>query len=137
MNTTPTRNRPAARYRVPEHRNPLQPGQRVSDRYIVKEKIGTGGMGVVYRASEEEIDREVALKVITVDPTLSPAEREAWYARFKSEAQALGSLPPHPNRVVLYQYAHDKIVDVHYMAMEFVHGQQLTTVLQTKKFRAP
>lgn len=108
----------------PSELSPLvSAGDRIADRYIIQELLGSGGMGQVFCALEEEIERQVALKFIRIDPSLPPAERDASYEQFRHEAQALGSLPPHPNRVVLYQYG--KQDGLHYMAMELVRGQGL------------
>ncbi len=107
---------------------PVAVGQRVGDRYVIQALIGSGGMGLVYRAIEDEIEREVALKFIMVDANLPQVEREAYFERFRHEAQALGSLPPHPNRVVLYQYGQEQ--GTPYMAMELVRGESLTEVMR-------
>jgi len=114
------------------HRTPITIGQKVGGRYLARAILGVGGMGVVYHAVEEEIERDVALKFILVDPHMTPEEREAYYARFRKEAQALGSLPPHPNRVVLYQFGYDADADLHFMAMELVRGAQLSEVMQKR-----
>ncbi|MEO1273330.1 MAG: serine/threonine-protein kinase, partial [Myxococcota bacterium] len=112
-------------------RGPLAIGQRIAGRYVIQEWIGSGGMGVVYRAIEDEIEREVAMKFITArDGVSSTDERRAHDERFRREAQALGALPPHPNRVVLYQYGHDDGSDLNFMAMELVRGDDLATVLE-------
>ncbi len=106
----------------------VKQGQRIGNRYVIQERLGAGGMGVVYRAIEDEIEREVALKFILPNPSLSTEERDAYYARFRQEAQALGSLPPHPNRVVLYQYGQQD--HLHFMSMELVRGRSLSEVMR-------
>ena len=113
---------------------PLPAGTRVADRYVIENVVGAGGMGVVYRALEDEIERPVALKFIMVDPNLPPAERDAYNERFLNEAQALGKLPPHPNRVVLYQYGYDSGSELNFMAMELVHGVQLSNIMFERQF---
>ena len=102
-------------------------GDLVDQRYVIQEMIGAGGMGLVYRATEDEIERDVALKFILVDNSLPANEQDAYYERFRAEAQALGSLPPHANRVVLYQYGQHS--GAAYMAMEFVRGTSLAEVM--------
>ncbi len=115
--------------------NPVRSGQRIAGRYVTRGVLGRGGMGVVYHAVEEEIEREVALKFILVDPSMGAEAREAYDAQFKREAQALGSLPPHPNRVVLYQYGQDAQTELRYMAMELVRGEQLSEVIRDRALR--
>ena len=87
-------------------------------RYIVKERLGEGGMGVVYAATDPELDRTVALKLLQ---TRRGDEREpAWLLR---EAQALARLS-HPNVVAIYDVGTlpgDRV----FIAMEHVEGETL------------
>ena len=69
----------------------LKPDQMLSH-YRLVEQIGEGGMGVVYRARDEHLGRDVAVKVL---PDLT-AENEAARKRFRKEAKALSKLS-HPN----------------------------------------
>ena len=89
-------------------------GETVS-RYHVDEELGSGGMGVVYRAHDLELDRDVALKFLP--PRLS--EDEAALARFDREAKLASSLN-HPNICIV----HD--VEQHagrpFIVMELLHG---------------
>ena len=114
----------------PSRAAPLKAGQRIANRYVIQEQIGSGGMGIVYRAIEEEIEREVAMKFIVTDSSLSQEEREAHDERFRREAQALGALPPHPNRVVLYHYGNDDAFGLNFIAMELVRGVAFSSVLE-------
>lgn len=131
MNTSEeTQSDPSGPPPPPPHAGPPSPvkvGDVVDQRYAIQEMIGAGGMGLVYRATEDEIERDVALKFILVDDSLPKAEQDEYYERFRNEAQALGSLPPHANRVVLYQYGQH--ADAAYMAMEFVRGKSLADVM--------
>ncbi|MBL8739142.1 MAG: protein kinase [Planctomycetes bacterium] len=82
-------------------------------------EIGRGGMGVVYRARQLSLDRDVAVKVLAGHVTRQP---EA-VARFKREATLAASLE-HPNIVVIHGVG--QVGDTHYFAMELVEGGPLT-----------
>jgi len=86
--------------------------------YRVLEKIGSGGMGVVYRAHDEILDRDVALKVLP-SGTLS---EESARARFRREALALARLN-HPNIGAVHEFGSEAGVD--FLAMELVSGLTL------------
>ncbi len=90
--------------------------------YEIISEIGRGGMGVVYRARQLSLDREVALK--TLMPGL--ALDETLVERFEAEARAASRIN-HPNLVPVYDVGREQ--DVHYLAMEFVEGQDLATLL--------
>src|SRR5262245_57486018 len=77
----------------------LSPGTRVGP-YDVRERLGAGGMGVVYAAYHPELDRRVALKLLRPDATLG-SSREELRARLLREAQAMARLS-HPNVVTVY-----------------------------------
>jgi serine/threonine protein kinase/formylglycine-generating enzyme required for sulfatase activity len=81
-------------------------------------KIGEGGMGVVYLAWEDDLDRAVAIKVIASQL----AGSEEAVARLRNEAKAAAALD-HPSIVRVYRYGEDK--GRHYIAMEFIKGQTL------------
>jgi eukaryotic-like serine/threonine-protein kinase len=86
--------------------------------YRILEKLGGGGMGVVYRAHDERLDRDVALKVL---PTGMLADETA-RSRFRREALTLSQLN-HPNVAVVYDYDSENAVD--FLAMEYVAGETL------------
>jgi eukaryotic-like serine/threonine-protein kinase len=87
-------------------------------RYDVLENIGHGGMGVVYSAFDEELDRKVAIKVLVAEELQSDNAR----LRFKREAQAMARLS-HPNVVTVHEVGEaDGRV---FIAMEFVRGESL------------
>lgn len=86
--------------------------------YRVLAKIGEGGMGAVFRALDEGLDREVAIKVLP--PSL--AREESFRTRFLREARALARVK-HPNLVQIYTVAADK--GLHFFAMEYVRGRTL------------
>jgi adenylate cyclase len=85
--------------------------------YRLEEKIGEGGMGAVYRALDVNLNRIVALKVIS-RATISPSDK----LRFAREAQSASALN-HPNIVIIYEYNVEAGVD--FIAMEYVNGQPL------------
>jgi serine/threonine protein kinase len=92
-------------------------GTVIDGKYEVRRAIGSGGMGVVYEAYQQDMDRMVALKLLTaVDE--DPEE----YSRFLREARVLNQLS-HPNIVQFYAYGVWQ--GCPYIAMEEVHGQSL------------
>ncbi len=94
-------------------------GQRTSISYYrIIEKVGEGGMGIVYRAMDTKLEREVALKVLRQEMASDP-ER---FQRFQREARALASLT-HPNIGAIYQI--DEADGVAFIAMELIEGQTL------------
>ena len=92
--------------------------------YHVTEKLGEGGMGVVYRATDTKLNREVALKVLP-EQFAKDAER---MARFKREAQVLASLN-HPNIAAIHGLAEEPGVLA--LVLELVEGPTLAERLRT------
>lgn len=92
-------------------------------KYLVREQIGRGGMGVVYRAFDPTLERDVAIKVIHTTK-LDFAEQ---VTRFSAEAKALAQLCS-PHVVQVFDYLPDPIEP--YLVMEFVRGRSLATVLR-------
>jgi WD40 repeat protein len=82
----------------------VRPGTRFGN-YEVLERLGRGGMGIVYRVRHLLLDKEVALKVVRPDrlEPLSPAERVCWIERFRGEARSVAALDRHPNLVTLFE----------------------------------
>ncbi len=101
----------------------LEKGYIISDRYEVDEKIGAGGMAVVYKAHCNKLDRDVAIKVLR-DEYL---EDENFIKKFKSEAVQASKLT-HPNIVSIYDVGFDN--NVYYIVMEYIKGNTLKKVLQ-------
>ncbi|PYU03989.1 MAG: hypothetical protein DMG34_11670 [Acidobacteria bacterium] len=89
-------------------------GQTISH-YRILEQIGAGGMGVVYRAHDERLDRDVALKVLS--PEL--AGDKEFLARFRREARTLSKLN-HPNIATVHDF--DTEHGTSFLVMEFVQG---------------
>ncbi|MDZ4202675.1 MAG: serine/threonine-protein kinase [Gallionella sp.] len=93
-------------------------------RYEVLGELGQGAMGVVYKAKDPLIDREVAIKTINLGLALD--EKEEYEGRFYQEAKAAGRLS-HPNIVTIYDVG--KSGDVAYIAMEFLRGRELRDIM--------
>ncbi len=87
-------------------------------RFEIREAIGRGGMGVVYRAHDPELDREVAVKVVADSANADLAVR----ARMIREARAMAKIM-HPNVVVVYEVGEQD--DQLFIAMELVAGRSL------------
>jgi predicted ATPase len=100
---------------------PLPPGKRLGS-YDLVERIGAGGMGAVYRAKDSRLDREVAIKILSLDRDSRPEAIE----RFEREARAAGALN-HPNIVTIYELG--RFEDTHYIAMELVEGETVRRLL--------
>src|SRR5207302_5002414 len=100
----------------------LATGSRLSH-FEILEKLGEGGMGVVYKARDLRLDRLVAIKVLP-EKAVANAEREA---RFVQEAKSASALN-HPNTVQEI----DTVGDVTFIAMEFVDGRTLDQVIPRK-----
>ncbi|MGH9555268.1 MAG: protein kinase domain-containing protein [Terriglobales bacterium] len=86
--------------------------------YRVLEQIGAGGMGVVYRAHDERLDRDVALKVLPAGTLADEAARK----RFRKEALTLSKLN-HPNIETVFDFDTENGVD--FLAMELIPGATL------------
>jgi YVTN family beta-propeller protein len=99
----------------------LAPGTTVAG-YTVETLIGRGGMGAVYRASEEGLGRKVALKVIA--PELAQDER--FRERFLRESRIAASLD-HPHVIPIYQAGEDR--GLLFLAMRYVEGTDLARVV--------
>ena len=93
-------------------------------RYAILSELGRGAMGVVYKAADTVLERTVAVK--TVNMALEKDGAEKYEARFYQEARAAGSLN-HPSIVTVYDVG--KEGDIAYMAMEFIEGVELRSMI--------
>lgn len=110
---------------VPSHRNVAQ-GEQIG-RYTVLELLGSGGMGVVYRVRDPELDREIALKLLLLGGR-SGGDTRGRRARLTREAQLLAQLS-HPNIVAVYDVG--TVGGDPYIAMELVRGRTLRKWLES------
>ena len=88
---------------------------RTISHYRIVAKIGSGGMGVVYRAHDEQLERDVALKVLAKGTLANETARQ----RFRREALALAKLN-HPNIETVYEFGNEDGID--FLVMELITG---------------
>ncbi len=103
----------------------LEKGRTLNDRYEILEKIGIGGMSVVYRAKDKRLGREVTIKVLKEEF----AANEDFKVRFKAEATSAAILL-HPNIVNVYDVGEENNID--YIVMEYVKGDTLKLAIKEK-----
>ncbi|HLW15892.1 MAG TPA: Stk1 family PASTA domain-containing Ser/Thr kinase [Actinomycetota bacterium] len=101
----------------------------IGDRYEITGLIASGGMGAVYRARDQVLDRTVAVKVLK-----NGGDDPEFVAKFKSEATNAARLS-HPNIVQVFDFGYEN--GQPYMAMEFVDGQNLREILTTRHVLRP
>ncbi|MGH2787204.1 MAG: Stk1 family PASTA domain-containing Ser/Thr kinase [Actinomycetota bacterium] len=94
-------------------------------RYAVLERVGTGGMAEVYRARDELLGREVAVKVLSE----RFSRDRSFVERFRREAQSAANIN-HPNIVSLYDYGADD--GTYYIVMEFIDGKSIADVIHSE-----
>ena len=99
-------------------------------RYQISEQIGAGGMGVVYRARDQRLDRDVAVKVLPSGSLADQASR----SRFRKEALALSRLT-HPNIAVVHDF--DSQDETDFLVMELVPGMTLEEKLHAGPVSEP
>src|SRR5437660_7308298 len=87
-------------------------------RYEIRSKLGAGGMGEVYLASDTKLDRKVALKILPADVAAHPDRMK----RFVQEAKAASALN-HPNIITIHEI--DETDSGHFIATEFIDGATL------------
>lgn len=97
-------------------------GKVIGNRYEILEKIGEGGMATVYKAKDNILKRNVAVKVLR-DEFITDDE---FVKRFNTEAQSAASLS-HPNIVSIYDVGHEDAV--YYIVMELVQGKTLKEII--------
>src|ERR1044071_10276219 len=94
--------------------------------YRIEERIGRGGMGVVYRAEHLNLQRRAAIKIIAPDL----AESEGFRERFTREARIAAALQ-HPNIVTVYDAG--EVDGLLYLAMQYIEGNDLSAGLRSEQ----
>ncbi|RTE08667.1 Stk1 family PASTA domain-containing Ser/Thr kinase [Paenibacillus whitsoniae] len=100
-------------------------GRKLGGRYEILERIGGGGMALVYKGHDLLLNRKVAVKVLRQQYV----HDEEFIRRFRREAQAAASLS-HPNVVSIYDVGQED--DVHYIVMEYIEGKTLNDLIKEK-----
>src|SRR5215468_1265427 len=116
---------PEAAERGFDSKGNLKPGLVLAGRYEIRERLGTGGMGSVYRARDRELDRSVAIKVIR--PEL--AEQSDILRRFKQEL-ILARQVTHKNVIRIFDLGED--AGIKFITMEYVEGQSLKSMMDER-----
>lgn len=98
-------------------------GSKLVNRYQILERVGGGGMAVVYKARCTLLNRIVAVKILRQQYSID----EDFVRRFRREAQAVASLS-HPNIVSIYDVGQDK--EIYFIVMEFVEGETLKDLIE-------
>ncbi len=114
----------AAAVSTPPEEGRLSPGTKVGGRFVIERPVGEGGVGPIYAARGEVIDRRVALKVLHLDSRRASD-------RFRAEAAAASRIS---SRFVsaIHDWGHDEALDCEYIVMELLDGQPLSAVLATE-----
>lgn len=97
----------------------------LNNRYQIEDRLGTGGMAMVYSAHDLMLERTVAIKLLRADFSRDAEFRE----RFRQEAKAAANLS-HPNIVTVHDFGLDE--ERLFIVMEFVPGMDLKTILQRR-----
>src|SRR6266478_9457912 len=99
------------------------------EHYRLVRRLGTGGMGEVYLAEDTELERSVAVKVMSAELAKDPNQRK----RFRTGAKAISGLT-HPNICVVHEVGETKDGRP-FLAMEYVEGQPLDTIMQQRRLK--
>lgn len=118
LDSDPTQSAPIPGEQSAQMFEPYGEGVGPENRYLLREELGRGAMGIVYRAYDRVLARDVALKQLP----LYLSSEQPLVERFQQEARALARLS-HPCIVQVYDFVQDK--DQSWIAMEFVEGEEL------------
>lgn len=106
-------------------------GERIADRYALNETLGSGGMGVVWRAHDELLQRDVAIKEVRFPPGLPQDQRDSISKRVMREARASASLN-HPNAVAVFDVIQGD--GKAFIVMELIDAPTLADVVKEQRF---
>ena len=101
---------------------------RTLSHYLIEEKLGEGGMGVVYKARDTRLNRFVAMKVLPADKVADPERKR----RFIQEAKAASALN-HPNIITIHDI--DQADSIDFIVMEHVEGKTLDRLIPRNGMR--
>ena len=101
-------------------------GTVLDGRYTLTERIGAGGMGVVWRADDGRLDRQVAVKLLSLPPGTAGAERERLLAMFGREARAAAALD---SSYIVPVFDHGADGEVPYLVMPLLSGRTVRELL--------
>lgn len=105
---------------------PLKPGTTLGGRYVFDALIAVGGMGEVWRATDTELDRKVAVKVLKD----GAHDNEVFLKRFRNEARNAAGLM-HPNIAQVFDYGDQE--GTAYLVMELVDGEPMSAILERER----
>ncbi|MCI5222370.1 MAG: hypothetical protein D3924_06795, partial [Candidatus Electrothrix sp. AR4] len=104
--------------------NTLHPNEQIDDNYLILDKLGKGGMSVVYRALDKELNKEVALKLLNPTNTLPYLEL---VVKFRNEVKVISKLD-HPN--IIKFHATGNYNNIPYLVTEVLEGDSLAGLLK-------
>ena len=102
--------------------------QPILGEYLIEDKLGAGGMGMVFRARHRTMDREVAIKILSQSMSQDPVAIERFYSEVRATAKLM-----HPNIVTAFDAGcyRAKDTQVHYLVMELIRGEMLSQRMTT------
>ncbi len=117
---------PAWATELPLNEPAIEPGSIFAEQYEILEEIGSGGMGMVYKANDKQFDRPVAVKVLHGHLSADPVSKK----RFEQEAKAAMTLA-HPNLISVAHYGFSAL-GFPFLVMDYIDGYGLDELLQEK-----
>jgi serine/threonine protein kinase len=106
---------------------PVVSGDVISGRYRLDAEIGRGGMGIVWKAHDQALERQVAMKRLQVPDDLAAEDRDALKARFLREARAAARLD-HPSIINVHDVVEDE--EGPWIVMQYVQGRSLEQIVR-------